>query len=255
MNKIIAIYGPTTSNKLGLAYNLSKYVWGKYEIDPEVVNTDPIKAYRGFVVSQSYPNENFKEKVETHLFNSFPPNEEIDLFDFKQAVDERVSEIQSRGNLPILVGGSAMYLLAILQNWQKEEKKHSKNIPDNILIFGLTVSKPVMRRAVEKNVNEMFNQGLYAEFKRLFEQIEEGSVDREILEKVAGYQQFLEMARVSKKSPLDLNKQDLNKIKKWLIKDIVDYGYHQTLNYKKFPGIYKIREFNQARQIVDKFLK
>ncbi len=254
MDKIIAIYGPTTSNKLGLAYNLSKYVWGKYNIDPEVANTDPIKAYKGFDISQSYPNKNFKEKVETHLFNAIEPSRKVDLFDFKELVDEKITEIQQRGNLPILVGGSAMYLLAIVQGWLPDDKKHSQTIPDNILVLGLNISKPAMRKAVEKSVDRMFKQGIYDEFKTLYKKSVKGHIDKEILEMVSGYQQFLEIAEVSSKSPLKLDKKDLAKIKKWMIKDIVDYGYHQTLNYKKFPGIYSILEFNEARKVVDRFL-
>lgn len=255
MDKIIAIYGPTTSNKLGLAYNLSKYVWGKYHIDPEVINTDPIKAYKSFEVSQSYPHQNFKEKVNILLFNAVEPTEKIDLFEFKALVDKKIKEIHQRDNLPILVGGSAIYLLAVLQNWQPDDNTHSQNIPNNVLVLGLKIHKAAMKNTVEKNVNRMFKQGLYQEFKNLYKRSQENQVDIEVLKSVAGYQQFLEMAKVSSKSPLNLDQKDLDKIKKWMIKDIVDYGYHQTLNYKKFPGIKLIKEFNQARKIVDKFLE
>lgn len=254
MNKIIAIYGPTTSNKLGLALNLSKYIWGKHHIEPEVVNTDSRKVYRGFVISQGLPTEAFREKVKTHLFGTTSPRKKLDLFDFQKLVSDRVFDIQQRGNLPILVGGSSLHLLAVLQNWKKNEKPAKRNLPPNVLVFGMTTDKPTLKRAVDKNVSNMIKSGLYEEFKELYQKSQKGKVAKDLLEETLGYRQFLEMARVAKKSPLELDPKDLAKVKKWVIKDILDYAYHQTLDCKNFSGIYLVRDFSQARKIADSFL-
>ncbi|MFH1560965.1 MAG: hypothetical protein ABID04_00055, partial [Patescibacteria group bacterium] len=63
VNKIIAVYGPTTSNKLGLVLKLAEYLWGKQKIETEAINVDSRKIYQEFVVSQNYPNEEFKKKI------------------------------------------------------------------------------------------------------------------------------------------------------------------------------------------------
>jgi tRNA A37 N6-isopentenylltransferase MiaA len=254
MNKIAAIYGPTTSNKLGLALNLAKYVWGKYQLEPEVVNVDSRKIYQGFIVSQSLPTDIFLQKVKTHLFGTVSPKNKLDLYEFQKLVLEKIAEIQARGNLPILIGSSTIHLLAILQEWEKDKKRIFKKLPDNILVLGLTVNKPSLKKAVKDNVVRMFRNGLYEEFKNLYQQSQKGEVSLKLLEETLGYRQFIEMAKVSEKSPENLNKKDLIKIKAWLIKDIINYAYHQTLGYKKFSGIKFVKDFKEARRIIDLFI-
>ncbi|MEA2113584.1 MAG: hypothetical protein U9P63_02940 [Patescibacteria group bacterium] len=116
MNKIIAIYGVTTSNKLGLAFNLSKYIWGKYQIDSEIINTDSRKIYKDFNVSQSLPTKHFLEKAKVHLFGEISAEKKLDLFEFQKLVKDKIINIQKRGNLPILVGGSTLHLRCVLEN-------------------------------------------------------------------------------------------------------------------------------------------
>src|SRR3989338_142504 len=254
MNKIIAIYGPTTSNKLGLALNLSKYIWGKYQIDPEIINADSRKIYKGFIVSQSLPSESFLQEIETHLFGIISPKEKLDLFGFQKLVKNKIIEIQQRGGLPILVGGSTLHLLSILQNWKKGEKRAKKKLSSNILVFGIIINKQALKKTVSKNVFQMFEKGLYEEFKKLYVVSRNNKVSKDLLKETLGYRKFLEMAQVSKKSPLKLQPKDLTRTKKWVNKDILKYAYRQTLDYKRFQDIHLIRNFNQARKIVDVFL-
>ena len=250
MNKIIAIYGPTTSNKLGLALSVSKYIWGKYQINSEIVNADSRKIYRGFIVSQSLPSESFLQKIKVHLFGAISPKEKLDLFDFQKLVKNKIIEIQQRSNLSILIGGSTLYLLSVLQNWEKGGKQAKQKLSSNILVFGVIINKQALKKAVNKNVSQMFRSGLYEEFKRLYVE----KVSRDLLKETLGYRQFLEMAQVSKKSPLELQSKDLVKVRKWIVKDILNYAYHQTLGYKRFQDIRLIRDFSQARKILDLFL-
>lgn len=99
----------------------------------------------------------------------------------------------------------------------------------------------------------MFCNGLYNEFVALYKKSQKKEVSKKLLEETLSYRQFLEMANISKKSPLKLNKKDLTKVKKWIIKDILKYAYHQSLDYKKFSNIQLARDFNQARKIIDLF--
>lgn len=254
MKKIVVVYGPTTSNKLGLALNLSKYVWGKYRIETEVINTDSRKIYRGFIVSQSLPDKSFSEKVKLHLFAEVLPEKRLEVFEFQKLVRSRIADIQQRGNLPILVGGSSLHLRSIILDWKEGEENQQKNCPENVLIFGIIINKPALKKAVILNVSRMFTNGLYEEFKKLYVMSEQGRVSIVLLKETLGYRQFLEMAEVSQKSPLNLKDSDLSKIKKWLVKDILDFAYHQTLDYKKFPGIHLVTDFSEARKIIDSFI-
>lgn len=254
MKKIIVIYGPTTSNKLGLTLKLSKHIWGKYHIEPEIVNTDARKVYSGFIISQSLPNKALETRVKLHLFGEVSPRKMISLSQFQKLIESKIFEIQKRGNLPILVGGSSLHLLAVLQGWIKGGKSKSSFNSRDVLIIGTTVSKLILKKMVANNVTQMLRSGLYQEFKKLYLGSMKGRVAIRLLRETLGYKQFLEMARVSHKSPLDLNRTDLIKTEKWIIKDILKYGYHQNLDYKRFPIINKARDSRHATRIVDQFL-
>lgn len=255
MDKIIAIYGPTTSNKLGLALNLTKYLWGRYCIQSEIVNIDARKIYKGFSISQSLPGKAFSLKSKLRLFGEISPRNMLGLLDFKKIVQNKIREIQYRGSLPFLVGGSSLHLLSVLQNWTEGKKAIAKTIPDNYLVLGTSISKPALKRAVTKNVKQMFSKGLYKEFKKLYVASRESQVSPKLLNETLAYRQFLEMAEVSKKSPLKLEPADLIKIEKWIVKDILNYGYHQTLNYKKIPEIKIVRDNKQAHELIDDFIQ
>ena len=182
----------------------------------------------------------------------------VDSSDFEdgKSIDgtwEKLVELQ-KNNLPILVGGSSLHLLCVLQNWKKGEKRIRKEIPSNVLTLGVAISRKELKKSVGKNISEMFRKGLYSEFKILYKKSQKGELSEELLKETLGYRQFLEMAKVSNKSPLELNTKDLIKIKKWIIKDILKYAYHQSLDYKKFPNIHLIRGFKQSKKIVDSFL-
>ncbi len=254
MDKIIAIYGITTSNKLGLAFDLSKYIWGKHRIDSEIVNVDSRKIYDGFNVSQSQPIEPLLKKTKTHLFGTVPPKKKLDLFEFQKLVRDKIDEIQKRDNLPILVGGSTLHLLCVLQDWKKGEKEKRKMIPLNVLVLGTAIGKKELKEAVGKNVSIMFRKGrLYKEFKKLYHESQKGAVSEELLWMTLGYRQFLEMAKVSKKSPLELSPGDLSRARKWTTKNILEYAYRQSLDYRKFPNIKVVSDLKEAKGTIDSF--
>jgi len=199
------------------------------------------------------PTESFLKKVKAHLFGTIPAKNKLDLFEFQKLVQDKIADVQKRNSLPILVGGSTLHLLCVLQDWKDGENRRRKEIPSNILVLGVDISKKEIKKAVEKNISEMFSNGLYNEFKMLFQKSQKGEISKELLQETLSYRQFLEMAKVSKKSPTELSKQDLVKVKKWVIKDILGYARHQSLDYKKFPNIHLIRDFKQARGIIDSF--
>jgi len=253
-NKIIAIYGPTTSSKLSLALSLSKYIWGKYNIEPEVINVDSRKIYKEFIISQSLPSKELHAKVKTHLFGCESAKKKLSLFEFQKIAKKKIAEVQFRECLPIIVGGSILHLAAILKNWKDGEKQKNEGLPPT-LVFSLAVNKTTLKKLISKNIEQMFKNGLYKEFKYLYKKSLVGLISGDLLNETLGYRQFLEMARVSKKLPIELTPKDLIKVKKWIIKDIAKYAYHQTLDHKKFlSGAIIVKNFQEAKNKICDFL-
>ena len=89
-----------------------------WHFDGELISCDSRQIYKGMDIGTnkdySYPH---------YLFDIVTPDERFTVADFKKLAIEKIDEILNRGKLPILVGGTAMYVTALLQNWQMPENQ------------------------------------------------------------------------------------------------------------------------------------
>ncbi len=113
--RIIVIVGPTASGKSALAMELAQRYGG------EIVSADSRAIYRGMNIGSAKPSIDDQRLVAHHLLDIAEPNETITLSDFKDRALTAIRDIASRGKLPILVGGTALYIYAIIDNWQIPE--------------------------------------------------------------------------------------------------------------------------------------
>ncbi len=101
---IYAISGPTASGKTALAVELAVRVGG------EVVNFDSVQIYKGIELATAKPSEEEKRGVPHHLIDYVDPNVNYTAADWARDAGERIAEIESRGRIAILVGGTGFYL-------------------------------------------------------------------------------------------------------------------------------------------------
>lgn len=109
MQNICAIAGPTASGKTALAVELALRLGG------EVVSFDSMQVYTDLAVGTAKPNESERRGVPHHLFDLLPPGEDFSCSDFCAAARPVISDITDRGHLPILCGGTGLYLDSLLQ--------------------------------------------------------------------------------------------------------------------------------------------
>lgn len=101
---IYAIAGPTASGKTALGVRLAKQVGG------EVINFDSVQIYKGIHVATAKPSEEEKQGIPHHLIDYVDPNINYTAADWAADAAKKIEEIESRGNVPILVGGTGFYL-------------------------------------------------------------------------------------------------------------------------------------------------
>lgn len=123
LNPLIVILGPTASGKTGLALALAK------EFGAELVNADSRQIYRGMDIATNKISGRDVEKKEldgrtiylmegipVHLIDIIDPDENFSLVRYKQAALESIDEIHKKDKLPILVGGTGLYISAVVDN-------------------------------------------------------------------------------------------------------------------------------------------
>jgi tRNA dimethylallyltransferase len=106
---IYAISGPTCSGKTALGVFLCKQIGG------EVINFDSVQIYRGIEIATAKPSEEEKQGIPHHLIDYVDPNVNYTAADWARDAVEKIREIESRGKIPVLVGGTGFYLRTLRQ--------------------------------------------------------------------------------------------------------------------------------------------
>ena len=108
---VVAIVGPTAAGKSALAIKLAKMLSG------EVVNADSMQLYVGMDVGSAKLTVAEREGIPHHLLDVWPVTRTTTLAEYQALALDTVAAIQGRGSAPILVGGSGMYVHAVLDRW------------------------------------------------------------------------------------------------------------------------------------------
>jgi tRNA dimethylallyltransferase len=105
---LIVIVGPTASGKTSLAIEIAE------EFNGEVVCADSRSIYRGANIGTAKPTLDEQKGVKHWGIDIVEPDEHFTAADFKKYANEKIAEIRSRGKLPILVGGTGLYVDAVI---------------------------------------------------------------------------------------------------------------------------------------------
>ena len=107
--RALAIIGPTASGKSALAMDIAA------RVDSEIVSIDSRQIYKRLDIGTAKPSMDERRRVPHHLIDILEPSEKSNASSFARIAGEAVEAINSRGRLPILVGGSGLYLRALLE--------------------------------------------------------------------------------------------------------------------------------------------
>lgn len=105
---VVAIVGPTASGKTRLSVELARRIAG------EIVNADSVQLYRGMDVGSAKPTMTERRGVPHHVMDIWDVAEEANVARFQVAARAAIADVHQRGAVPILVGGSSLYVRAVL---------------------------------------------------------------------------------------------------------------------------------------------
>ncbi|MCQ4607746.1 tRNA (adenosine(37)-N6)-dimethylallyltransferase MiaA [Corynebacterium sp. CCUG 60159] len=108
----VAIVGPTASGKSSLSLALA------HELEGEIVNVDSMQLYRGMDIGTAKLPLAERQGIPHHLLDIWEVTKTASVAEYQQRAVETVEEISNRGKLPILVGGSMLYMQSLVDAWQ-----------------------------------------------------------------------------------------------------------------------------------------
>ncbi len=120
MNKLIIISGPTCTGKSSLSIKLAKQIGG------EVISADSIQVYKGLDIGSAKITTKEMQGVKHHLIDVLEPNEDFNVYIFKEMAKVALEEIYANDHIPIIVGGTGFYIQSILYDIDFCKEDNSK---------------------------------------------------------------------------------------------------------------------------------
>jgi tRNA dimethylallyltransferase len=158
MKHLVAIVGPTGIGKSLLALKLAQNFGG------EIISADSRQVYRYMDIGTAKPSLAERAQVPHHLIDVVNPDEEFSLARYQSLACRSIEAIHRRGKLPLLTGGSGLYVWALLEGWQIP-----RVAPD-----------PVFRREMERRAASAGAESLYQELVKVDQAAAEGIDSRNV---------------------------------------------------------------------------
>ena len=150
--KVIVICGPTASGKTALSIELAK------KIDGEIVSCDSMQIYKEMDIGTAKPTLEEMQGIKHYMIGIISPNERYSVADYKKDAKKAIREILNKGKVPIVVGGTGLYIDSLIYEieyqdieFDKEYREHlEKEVKEKGLEELYNVAKEIDPEAIEK---------------------------------------------------------------------------------------------------------
>lgn len=110
--KLLVIVGPTAVGKTALSIELAKHFNG------EIISGDSLQVYKKLDIGTAKVTDNEKASIPHYLIDVKEPSESYSAYEFKMSAEEKINEISNKNGLPIVAGGTGMYIQSLLFDFQ-----------------------------------------------------------------------------------------------------------------------------------------
>ncbi len=138
---IIVVAGPTASGKTSLGIAVCKKFGG------EVVSADSMQIYKGMDIATAKPTKQETDGIPHHLIDIIDPAERFSVAQFKALAEEKIRDIVSRGKLPVIVGGTGLYIDNLVENIELADSE-----------VDLELREQLMKRAEDEGIDALIEE-------------------------------------------------------------------------------------------------
>ena len=150
--KVVVICGPTASGKTALSIELAK------KINGEIISSDSMQIYKNMNIGTAKPSNDERQGIKHYLLDFVEPNKRYSVADFKKDAEKAIEEILEKGKVPIIVGGTGLYVDSLIYGIEyqniKFDEKYRKELENRAKKEGLeslyNEAKQIDPQAMEK---------------------------------------------------------------------------------------------------------
>ena len=125
--KVIVIAGPTASGKTSLSIDLAKSING------EIISCDSMQIYKGMDIGTAKVTKEEAEGIKHYLIDCVEPNERYTVSNFKKDAERCIEEILSKGKVPIIVGGTGLYVDSLIYGIEYSEMNFDEDYRNKLM--------------------------------------------------------------------------------------------------------------------------
>lgn len=160
---LIVIVGETASGKTALGIELAKRFNG------EIICADSRTVYKGMDIGTAKPTKEEQAGIPHYLLDIVEPNEKYNAARFQRDANRLIEDVYNRGKIPIIVGGTGLYVDAVIFNYDFDNKTMG-DMRENTLVIGMKRDRQELRERVAQRVDAMLEAGLIDEVRSIGEQ-------------------------------------------------------------------------------------
>ena len=163
MYDLLTITGPTACGKTCFATRLA------YELDGEIISADSRQVYRRMNFGTGKDLDDYEingKHIPYYLIDIVEPGTTYSVYRFQHDFHEAYNDIKSRGKLPILCGGTGLYIESVLKNYEFDGRQCPRL---NSLVVGLSITRELRREKISQRLNQRLEIGMINEVKELLE--------------------------------------------------------------------------------------
>lgn len=158
MNNVICIVGPTASGKTSLSVELAKRING------EIISADSMQIYKYLNIGTAKVTEEEMQGIHHHMINIVYPDQDFSVADFKKMCYEKIEDIINRGKVPIIVGGTGLYVSSVILDMNFEEQEIDEEYRNNLYKLAKDFSNEyvhnLLKEVDERSANEIHPNNL-----------------------------------------------------------------------------------------------
>lgn len=156
---VIAIVGPTASGKTAVAVRLAE------EFNGEIICADSRTVYKGMDIGTAKPTAEERRRVPHWGLDLVSPDERFSVKDFQSYTTDRIADIQSRGKIAFLVGGTGLYIDSIVFDFQfgGDAKEWRESVKENTFVVGIATEKHILLERINTRTEQLFKNGVVEE--------------------------------------------------------------------------------------------
>ena len=231
---LIVIVGETASGKTAMGIKLAK------KFNGEIICADSRTVYKGMDIGTAKPTKVEQDDIPHHLLDVVEPNEKYNAARFQEDANRLINEITERKKLPIIVGGTGLYIDSVIFNYDFDNKT-MEELRSNTLVIGMKRDREELMDRIEQRIDNMLKAGLIDEVKRIGEDY---GYETEAMTGI-GYRAFADY--IKGKKTLEQAKKDFVRGDKLLAK-------RQRTWFKRNKSIHWVNNSGEAVEIATTFL-